>query len=757
MKCRGSGRGLVALALGARVALADPPAAPDTPAPEHPSDDAALVPPLLTSAPPIPYPAGGTGDAVVVLALTVGANGAVRAVRVIEGSEPFVAAAVRVAPEFRFTPGTRGGRTIAATIRFEVTFRAPVAEAAPAATTPVPGTAPPSPDAAAPPAAPAAEPVEVVVHGRRASPMSVTMTRAEVRQLPGAFGDPFRAIEVMPGVTPIVSGLPYFYVRGAPPGNVGYFLDGVRVPYLYHVGLGPSVVHPAMIESVDLYPGGYPAPFGRYAGGIVSGTTTEPRDDFHGEGNLRIIDVGAMAETGFAGGRGTILLGGRYSYTAAIFSLVAKDVALDYRDYQLRATYDLTPSDRIGVFAFGSYDLLGQRQAVGLNVLFGSEFHRADVRYDHRLGHGGNVRVAATVGFDQTNVAAQQNVTDRMTGVRMELYQPVSKAVTVRAGTDSLFDTYGTSQAYYADPDDPNAQRVNRLFASRTDRAFGAYVEARLDVSPRIEVTPGVRFDLFTSGSTSAWAVDPRISARQKLGKHFRLIEAFGLVHQPPSFVVPVPGLTPTGLADGLQRAVQASVGAEVDLPEQTTVSASVFHNAFYEMTDALASAAAVSGGLLRGLEERGSGQAIGFELFARRPLTAKLGGFASYTLSRSLRSLSNATFPSAFDRTHVATAALAYDLGRRWRVGGRLVFYSGVPKSQPSRGLIVPPPALHPERDPAFFRLDLRLEKRWLIGSRGWLSLVLEVLNATLSKEVIASQTIGPVTIPSIGVEAGF
>src|SRR5207253_2741569 len=134
----------------------------------------------------------------------------------------------------------------------------------------------------------------------------------------------------------------------------------------------------------------------------------------------------------------------------------------------------------------------------------------------------------------------------------------------------------------------------------------------------------------------------------------------------------------------GLQRAVQASAGVEVDLPEETTVTASVFHNEFYDMTDALASTAAVSGGVLRGLEERGSGQAIGFELFARRPLTRKLGGFVSYTLSRSLRSLSNATFPSAFDRTHVASAALAYDLGKRWRIGTRLVFYSGVPKSEP-------------------------------------------------------------------------
>lgn len=751
--------GLVAAAacvlFARRAHAADPTSATPaaTPPPKDASETSSVVPPRLIHAPDIPYPRGAEGDAVVVLAVTVTTTGTVRAVRVLEGEEPFVGAALRAAPTFRFEPATRDDRRISATIRFEVAFHAPP---------PVPVTAAPEHTPAAPavpaPAAPAnTDAAEVVVHGRRTAPMASSMTRAEVRQLPGAFGDPFRAIEVLPGVTPIVSGLPYFYVRGAPPGNVGYFLDGVRVPYLYHVGLGPSVVNPSLVDHVDLYPGGYPARFGRFAGGIVSGETAAPRDDLHGEGNIRILDAGALVETGFAGGRGTVLVGGRYSYTAAILSLVAKDVALDYRDYQVRATYDITPSDRIGIFGFGSYDLLGQRQAGGLNVLFGSEFHRADLRYDHSFGHGSTLRIATTVGFDQTRIADQRNATDRLTGARLELYHPLSDAITIRAGADVMVDALGTSQQYYVDPDDPTTQRYERLFAPRTDVAVGTYIEAVLDIHPRIELSPGVRFDAYTSGSTSASAIDPRIAARLKLGKHVRLVEAYGLVHQPPSFVVPVPGLTPATLQDGLQRAVQASSGAEVDLPDETTLTASVFHNAFYNMTDALSSISAIQGGLLTGLEQRATGEAIGLELFARRSLAARLGGFVSYTLSRSMRSLPNATFPSAFDRTHVASAALAYDLGKRWRAGARIVFYTGVPKTLPPRGLIVPPPSLHPERDPDFFRLDLRLEKRWLIGSRGYLSLVFEVLNSTLSKETIASQTIGPVTIPSIGLEGGF
>jgi hypothetical protein len=127
-----------------------------------------------------------------------------------------------------------------------------------------------------------------------------------------------------------------------------------------------------------------------------------------------------------------------------------------------------------------------------------------------------------------------------------------------------------------------------------------------------------------------------------------------------------------------------------------------------------------------------------------------------SYTLSRSTRSIDGYTFPSSVDRTHVASTALAYDLGRNWRAGSRVVFYTGAPKSTASNDLISVPLA-HPPRDPAFFRVDVRLEKRWQLTRKAWVSFVFEVLNATLTKETFGSRTIGPVTIPSIGLEAGF
>ncbi len=607
------------------------------------------------------------------------------------------------------------------------------------------------------------EQIEVVVHGEKPAPAVKTFSREEVRLIPGAFGDPFRAIEAMPGVVPVASGLPFFYVRGAPPGNVGYFLDGVRVPYLYHVMFGPSVVHPGLIERVDLHSGGYPASFGRFAGGIVAAETNPPRPELHGEGNVRLFDAGALVESGFADGRGTALVGARYSYTAALVSLVAPEIELAYRDYQVRLSYDLSPRDRLTLLSFGAYDLLGRERNGDLTVLFGTEFYRLDLRHDHDTGRG-SLRTAFTLGLDRTANAflagEQRTITTQILGARTALDHRLSDQTRFRAGTDGTVERYAASAAKYADPDSPETQAFSQSFPPRTDLTFGVWADLVLDVTPDIEVIPGARVDLYRSQSASAVGVDPRISARFAVSDDVRITHAYGIAHQPPSFVLPIPGLTPATLEGGLQRSLQTSAGVEVDVADATTASLTLFYNVFLGMTDALGSQSRTQDGPpTQEVDERSMGSAVGAEVFLKRKLTKRLGGFVSYTLSRSTRSLGSEEFPSNFDRTHVLNAALGYDLGRGWRPGGRVVFYTGTPIQASQNEAASSPPRTTDDvdRSPAFFRLDLRLEKRWTLGGSTWLSFVAEVLNATLSKETFGDQEIGPITIPSVGLEGGF
>jgi TonB family protein len=717
----------------------------------------AVVPPRIDPVPAVSYPEGARGDAEVILVLTVDKEGLVRAAEVERGDPPFSEAAASAARAFRFEPATRDGLPIAAKIRVAVTFRGP-REPAPGAP-PAPSSAPP----ALPPRPPSSErgpsPIDVTVRAEKAAPTVSSLTRAEVRALPGAFGDPFRAIEILPGVTPIVSGLPFFYVRGAPPGNVGYTLDGVRVPYLFHVALGPSIINPALVERVDLHPGGYPASFGRFAGAMVGAETTAPRDDFHGEATLRLYDVGAMVEAGFAGGKGTALVGARYSYTAAIFSLISPTVHLDYRDYQARVTYAITPRDRISLFAFGSYDLLQQEKNDIRSVVFGSEFYRLDARYDHRLLDGGTLRWAATWGFDQTRAGEARNARDLLGGTRVVLTQPLGEDKQLRAGLDIQLDRYGADEPKWVDPDNPGLELYNKLFPPRSDGALGVHADVVWAMDKRLTITPGLRVDFFRSGAAWAVGVDPRLSLEARLHPRVRLLQAYGLAHQTPSFVLPVPGLALASLRGGLQTAVQGSAGVEVDLPYSTTATVTVFNNVFLNMSDTLG--LQVRGGLAT-IETRSLGSARGLEVYVRRRLSSQLGGFVSYTLSRSTRSAGASTFPAAFDRTHVLNLALSYDFGRGYRAGARFTLYSGAPVySQESQdgqdGAEAATESGVLSRDPLFYRLDLRAEKRWSFKGSRWLSLVAEMLNTTLHKEVTSGQEIGPISIPSLGLEGGF
>ena len=78
-----------------------------------------------------------------------------------------------------------------------------------------------------------------------------------------------------------VSLLPFPIVRGASPSSTGFLLDGTRVPLLYHLLSGPSVIHPDFIDEIQFYPGGAPVPYGGYTGGIVDGRTARARRDEH--------------------------------------------------------------------------------------------------------------------------------------------------------------------------------------------------------------------------------------------------------------------------------------------------------------------------------------------------------------------------------------------------------------------------------------------------------------------------------------------
>ena len=247
------------------------------PLPAAADDPPVLTPPVPEGGTEVPYPTGAEGDARVVLELIVAKDGSVSSATAIEGAEPFAEHARRAVLDWRFIPARRGNVAVVARIRVQVFFDQPGSgEPAASVTTAATTAALPAPGAPMAPSAAPEPPVEITVSGARREVGQLQLSAEEVREMPGAFGDAFRAVEALPGLTPLVSGIAYFYVRGAPPNNSGYYIDGVKIPLLFHLGLGQGVIHPGLIERVDLFPSAAPARYGGSAGGIIVGQTREP-------------------------------------------------------------------------------------------------------------------------------------------------------------------------------------------------------------------------------------------------------------------------------------------------------------------------------------------------------------------------------------------------------------------------------------------------------------------------------------------------
>jgi hypothetical protein len=419
-----------------------------------------------------------------------------------------------------------------------------------------------------------------------------------------------------------------------------------------------------------------------------------------------------------------------------------------------------------------------------MTTLVDSTFHRVDLRYDRSLGEHARARVAATFGYDSSSNTDDGVITDTSGRLRAEIEADLAPDARLRAGADVELDRYAL-QDYTPQADPLTGSSLSAIFPPRTDAVTGGYVDFVWRATPRVTIVPGVRADVYDVRAKILPGADPRLSARTTLSEQVTWISTFGVAHQPPAFLLPVPGLQMAADTHGLQTSVQASQGVELALPADVILTTTAFLHDYLDLADATATCllndlSSSPSGLCN--DQRVRGRTYGLELLLRRSLTKRVSGIVSYTLSRSTREAhapaGNADavveVPSEEDRTHVLNVIGAYDFGRGWRAGARSFFYTGRPYSNEVR--LVPVPPYNVFRYPSFFRLDLRLEKRWRLSRRSSVAFVAEWFNATLQRESTglacaptatvdhptsldqcSPNATGPVTIPSVGVEAEF
>jgi hypothetical protein len=616
---------------------------------------------------------------------------------------------------------------------------------------------------------------------RREEVSRISLRGAEIKQVPGTFGDPFRVVQALPGVASVISLLPFPIIRGASPSSTGFQLDGTRVPLLYHLLAGPSVIHPNFIDEMRFYPGGAPVPYGGYTGGIIDGRTARARPDEQlVDFDVNMLQAGGMIRQPLGVLDATVTAAARYGYPGFLISLATDELSLSYWDYQLRVDGG---NRRRGwtVFAFGANDTLSTVSPTAdpddpdppLEPSMVLGFHRLDLRY-----HQGDGRLELAprlvLGYDRSEIDATPTAT-WLAEPSLRVTWKASARLELHGGLEGSLRTI--DQATDEEPTDPAAVLIAGL--DRFTNA-GAFVEAQYRPTPAWLIRPGVRADVFGDADTTRTSVDPRLTVRRLLARRrlddvpadsddsaIWLKGAAGVYHQPPRFVLPLPGFDLMPLRHGLLASYQSSLGVEVPMGARFQITAEGYYNyldpTLYDLQNNEASVLTEAGGTLfptstvwempadefiERLTKPQRGRSYGLELMVRRQAKTGVFGWLSYTLSRSERRRDGAWVPFDLDRTHLVNLVVGLPLDRNWDVGARVQYQSGKPTTTTA--------GYNEARTAGYLRIDVRVDKR--VAWRDWLlDFYVDISNVALLPEEIEAGEVARYVLPTLGVRGRF
>ena len=622
-------------------------------------------------------------------------------------------------------------------------------------------------------------PYETVVEGDR-EVLEVTrrtLQRQQLTSIPGTFGDPIRVIQTLPGMQRAPFGIGLLLVRGSNPDDTGIYVDGHEVPSLFHFLGGPSIFNVEMLESIDLYPGGFPARFGRHHGGAVALELRPTKSDgVHGAAKVDFIDAGGYLRAPITKDI-SFAVAGRRSYIDAFLGLVLPDapaggqriVTPVYYDFAGRLDWNLHEEGRAGLFVIGSSDTLrvvdqDPESAVSTDLSTAVKFFRIIGNYTRNLGGDMKLSMSPAWGKDSvTFTGAQAEAAGPFTSVKLlnnalsyraRVYGRIKPRVALDTGIDVLSRITTYDALVPVDDNLINGEGIDvppsQLFRGASTLGVGAYADIGWDISKRLKLVTSLRLDGYMISGQSMAAIDPRLVARYAVNNELTAKAYIGEFSQPPQ-----PEAVDRRFGNpnvGMEHATHTGLGYEWKPDRLWSVDSEIYYvrrRSLVVFTDDIAANPDGTFSATNFLNE-GRRDSYGFEILVKREISEHVFGWLSYTFSRANQRQhpDSPWVKTAFDQPHVLNAVGSWKPGRGWELGARFQLGSGRPDTpiigatyDADSGTYTPvrgePRSV---RSPLFRQLDVRAEKMWLYDT--WsLGLYIDIINVTNATNVETTQ----------------
>lgn len=600
-------------------------------------------------------------------------------------------------------------------------------------------------------------PYETIVEGSREQ-LEVTrrtLRRQQLTSVPGTFGDPIRVIQSLPGVARTPFGLGLLLIRGSNPDDTGVYIDGHEVPLLFHFLGGPSILNAEMIESIDLYPGGFPGRFGRHHGGVVAiETRSAASDGIHGSADVDFLDSGGYLRAPLTKDL-MVSVAGRRSYIDVFLPLVLPDdgqvVVPVYYDYQARVDWDRKAEGKLSLTVLGSSDTLDvisedPDDEESLNLNSAIKFFRVIGNYRRPISKTLSLTLSPSFGVDSVTFSGGQaeasgpftsvDISQTALSYRMRVNGKLGdKGWPARLTLDTGLDLLSRVTRYEAlVPLNDDVRGGNDIdvppeltLRGAEELALGYYVDLGIDVSERLRLVPSLRLDAYNLDGNLRFSADPRLSARYGLGQGWTGKAYIGIFHQPPQPEAFDPEFGNPEIDQ--ERGYHYGLGAEWKPTRMWSFDAEtyyirrddvvIFENDYIQNDDGTFSRVNFTNGGYR--------DAYGFEVLIRREVSETAYGWLSYTFGKSGQTrYGGDKSVTAFDQPHTLNAVASWKPGWGMELGARFRLTSGRPETpnigstydadeggyNPVRGEI------RSVRTPTFHQLDVRAERSWLFNN---------------------------------------
>jgi len=616
-------------------------------------------------------------------------------------------------------------------------------------------------------------PYETIVEGEREQ-LEVTkrtLKRQQFTSVPGTFGDPVRVIQTLPGLQRPPFGLGLLLVRGSNPDDTGIFLDGHFVPSLFHFLGGPSIFNAEMLESIDLYPGGFPARFGRHHGGVVALESRPTKSDgIHGSAKIDLIDSGGYIRAPITKDL-SAAVAGRRSYIDFILPFFLPEptagsqriVTPVYYDYQGRIDWNLHREGRLSVFAIGSSDKLHVFQKdpdanTSANLDTAVSFFRVMATYERALRGNLKLTLSPSIGKDEITFAGAQaenagpftslQISNNNFSYRMRVHGKPRNRITLDTGIDLLSRATKFEALVPVDDNLISNQGIDippsRLFRGSQSLGLATYADVGVDVTANLRLIPSLRLDGYLLDGHERSSIDPRFVSRYKLTPTFTGKAYVGRFSQPPQ-----PEALDARFGNPnvqLEHGYHFGLGYEWKPERLWSVDSEIYYvdrrNVVVFTPDVIMN----PDGTFDPVTFRNSGRraSYGLEAIIKREISERAFGWLSYTYSRSKQNnrAGEGWFATSFDQPHVMNAVASYKPGGGFELGAKFQLASGRPDTKVVGATFdadcgcyeAVTTGQRTHRVDTFMQLDVRIEKMWLFQL--WsIGAYIDVINVTNRK----------------------